>query len=292
MYIQGQRWFSEAEPELGLGILDSVQNKTISVVFPASDELRTYGLKTAPLKRIKFEIGDSIETEDGNSYEVLNVQDNNGVLFYLVEDGVIPEMLIKSALNFTRPQDKLFAGNFDSNQLFNLRYQSYLHLRNYQLFPNKGLLGSRVKLLPHQSYLCHIISQRITPRVMLADEVGLGKTIEAALILTSQIQMNKVHRSLIIVPDSLVYQWYFEILYKFNLQFKVMSLNDELELEALTIDEGQHYIISMQKIMTDKSLMHQLQNEHWDLLIVDEAHQLKWSPNEPSAEYLFIKELS
>lgn len=292
MFKQGQRWFSEAEPELGLGIIIEQQDKTVSVNFPAADEKRTYGFKTAPLKRVTYEVGESIQTEDNETFTVEQIQDNDGVLFYLTNNGVIPEKLLKSALSFTNPQDKLFAGNFDSNELFQLRYKSYLHQRAYQLFPYKGQLGSRVRLIPHQSYITSTVSQRLHPRVMLADEVGLGKTIEAGLIIKSLIQKNQVERALILVPDSLVYQWYFELLNKFNLQCKVMSVNDELDIEALSLDEGQHYIISMKKIMDEDSLAQDILEQNWDMLVVDEAHQLRWSTEQASPEYTFVEALS
>lgn len=292
MYIQGQRWFSEAEPELGLGVIVEFANKTVSVNFPAANEKRVYGFKTAPLKRVVYEAGETIQTEDDQALIVDEVQDNDGVMFYLALGMVIPEMALKSALSFTNPQDKLFAGNFDSNELFQLRYNSYLNQRAYQLFPYKGQLGSRVRLIPHQSYITSSVADRIHPRVMLADEVGLGKTIEAGLILKSLIQKNRVERSLILVPDSLVYQWYFELLNKFNLQCKVMSVNDELDIEALTLDEGQHYIISMKKTMEVEGLTLDILKEKWDLLIIDEAHQLRWTCEQSSAEYDFAQELA
>lgn len=292
MYKQGQRWFSEAEPELGLGLIVESIDKTVKVNFPAADQIRTYGIKSAPLKRVQYEAGEVIITEEDQSFEVKEVQDNDGVLFYLTQESAIPEMLLKSALSFTKPQDKLFAGNFDSNELFKLRYQSYLHQRAYQQFEHKGLLGSRLRLIPHQSYITHSVTKRLSPRVMLADEVGLGKTIEAGLIIKSMIQKNQVERVLIIVPDSLVYQWYFELLNKFNLQCKVMSVNDELDIEALSIDEGQHYIISLKKIMEDDNLAQDVIEQKWDMLVVDEAHQLRWTKENASQEYLFVKELS
>lgn len=286
MFKQGQRWFSEAEPELGLGIIDDIAHKTLSLSFPAANERRTYGNKTAPLKRVLYEVGEQISTEEGNTFIVTEVQDNEGVIFYLTEDSVVPEMLLKSALSFTRPQDKLFAGNYDSNSLFNIRYQSYLNQRAYQQFKNKGLLGSKVRLIPHQSYIASTVSERLNPRVMLADEVGLGKTIEAGLILKSLLLKNRVERSLIIVPDSLVYQWFFELQNKFNIQAKTMSMDDELGIEAQDLNEGPHYIISLTRLCKDQALREQvIQTNDWDLLIIDEAHQLKWSLSESSIEY-------
>lgn len=293
MYMQGQRWFSEAEPELGLGIIKTSENKTVTVDFPAANDTRTYGYKTAPLKRVRYEEGESIQTEDGLEFIITKVEINNDILFYCTKDQIIPEMLLKSALSFTKPQDKLFAGSYDSNILFTLRYKSYLHQRAYQQFKHKGLLGSRVSLIPHQSYISGSISERINPRVMLADEVGLGKTIEAGLILKSLILKNKVERSLIIVPDSLVYQWFFELQNKFNIQAKTMSMNDELDIEAESLNEGPHYIISLSRLIEDKKLQDDvLATLDWDILIIDEAHQLRWAPDAPSLEYSIAEKLS
>ena len=293
MFKVGQRWFSEAEPELGLGVIQVVENKTVAVKFPAAEEKRTYGNRTAPLKRVLYEAGEEISTEEGNTYIVSEIQDNDGVIFYLTKDSVVPEMLLKSALSFTRPQDKLFAGNYDSNELYNLRYQSYLNQRAYQQFKNKGLLGSKIRLIPHQSYIASTVSERLNPRVMLADEVGLGKTIEAGLILKSLILKNRAERSLIIVPDSLVYQWFFELQNKFNIQAKTMSMDDELGIEAESLNEGPHYIISLTRLCKDEKLRNQvIETNDWDLLIIDEAHQLKWSQAESSLEYDIASDLA
>jgi ATP-dependent helicase HepA len=293
MFSIGQRWYSEAEPELGLGIVQETESKQVKVYFKASEELRTYGSKTAPLKRITYEIGEEIFDEEGNKYTITEVLNQNEILFYKTQTSVIPETDLKSALNFSKPQDKLFAGAFDDHNLYSMRYESFLKRRAYELFKHKGLLGSRIRLIPHQVYLSRTVSERISPKVMLADEVGLGKTIEAGLILKSLIQKHKVDRALIIVPDSLVYQWFFELQNKFNLSAKTMSMEDELGIEAEQLDEGSHYIISLSRVMSDEQLRKDiLETLDWDLLIVDEAHSLKWTEQESSAEYNFVKSLS
>ncbi len=293
MFFTGQRWFSEAEPELGLGIIELAQNKQVKVFFKAANEFRTYGEKTAPLKRLRFEVGEDLVVEEGDTFKIDEVLENNNIFFYKCNNAIIPEMDLKSALNFSKPQDKLFAGSFDSHDLFSLRYDSFLNKRSYQLFNHKGLLGSKVRLIPHQMYINTVISERIKPKVMLADEVGLGKTIEAGLILKSLIQKHKVHKALIIVPDSLVYQWFFELQNKFQITAKTMSMHDELGIEAEKLDEGSHYIISLKRIMEDETLKRDiLERTDWDLMIIDEAHSIEWSKENISPEYLFTFKLA
>lgn len=292
MYAVGQRWFSEAEPELGLGLISFVEGKTIKVTYPASDEIRTYGFQTAPLKRVSYKASEKITTEEGETFTVTDVKEQNGILFYICGDIVVTEVDIKSDQSFTSPHDKIFAGNSDLNDLFNLRYESYLKTREFQLLENKGLLGSKVALIPHQCYVVHEVSKRLIPRVMLADEVGLGKTIEAGLIVKSLILQNKISKVLVITPESLVYQWWVEMLKKFNLSFHMMSSESDSEYEAENINEGEHYIVSLNRLMNDEALQEEIMNTEWDMLIVDEAHQLKYSKDSVSEEYKMINLLS
>jgi ATP-dependent helicase HepA len=293
MFIVGQRWFSEAEPELGLGTIESVLDKQVKVTFKASDEVRTYGSKTAPLKRLKYAVNDQILTDEGLKFTVSEIIENEGLVVYQCGEVEVEERQLKADLNFSKPQDKLFAGSFDEPALFDLRYESFLKKRAYQQFKHKGLLGSRVRLIPHQVFLSGSISERINPKVMLADEVGLGKTIEAGLVLNSLIEKHKVHRALIIVPDSLVYQWFFELQNKFNITAKTMSLTDELGIEAEDIEEGSHYVVSLGRLIQDDNLREKVLNtKDWDILIMDEAHALKWTKEKSSPEFDLAKNLS
>ncbi|MBO4241647.1 RNA polymerase-associated protein RapA, partial [Pseudonocardia alni] len=100
-----------------------------------------------------------------------------------------------------------------------LRTQAYLASH-----PLRGLMGARVDIIEHQLYIAHEVGKRIAPRVLLADEVGLGKTIEAGLIIHQQLITGKSERILILVPDSLQYQWMIEMRRSFNLEFAIFDL--------------------------------------------------------------------
>ena len=98
---------------------------------------------------------------------------------------------------------------------------AHLHLlRGFdQLFCLEGLQG--VEHLPHQIETVRKVLRRFRGRVLLADEVGLGKTIEACLLLREYILRGQVRRVLILVPNPLVSQWHEELSSKFQLEFTI-----------------------------------------------------------------------
>ncbi len=300
-YTIGQRWISDAEPELGLGILVKREGRNISFVFPASGESRIYALGNAPLTRIMLQPGDITESRDGWSLKVESVRDNAGLLVYVghKEDGVgaeLPEEQLSNFLQFNRPQERLFNGVIDDNHWFDLRRRT---INQQQLVQSDllGLGGARIELLPHQLYIAHEVGRRLAPRVLLADEVGLGKTIEACLILHRQLLNGSVDRALIVVPEPLLHQWLVELVRRFNLRF---SLLDEDRCSAI-VESGQaenpfhaeQLVICSLDLLTGSPLrLAQAIVGDWDILIVDEAHHLEWHQEAPSPAYTAIDNLA
>ena len=76
-------------------------------------------------------------------------------------------------------------------------------------------------LYPHQLNAVRKVVHQMNGRAILADEVGLGKTIEAGMILKEYILRNEVHNALILVPSTLVWQWFFELKDKFNIPVRI-----------------------------------------------------------------------
>jgi len=185
----------------------------------------------------------------------------------------------------------------DSNKWFNLRQLALSKINELQQNSFYGLLGCRTSLLKHQLYIAQAVAKRFAPRVLLADEVGLGKTIEAGLIIHQQLLKNRAKRVLVIVPESLTHQWMVEMLRRFNLSFSVY--NEEL---CLGIDESTSYstpfessqlaIVPLQYLLKHQKRAEQVLATQWDLLVVDEAHHLKWSEDNPSDEYLLVEKLA
>lgn len=287
-FIIGQRWISESEPELGLGVIVEVEAKTVTCFFPASKVDRRYGLQTAPLRRIRFVEGDEVKAQDGTSFIVESTTEDKGIVTYLGDGKSLSESLLADTLSFSKPEERLFAGNIDSNELFKLRYDVLLNQRKLFISPVRGFMGPRLNIIPHQQFVASEVTKRTRPRVLLADEVGLGKTIEAGLILHHLILTGRVERCLILVPDSLVYQWFVEMLKKFQLTFQTINHDTKLEKGDRPFDDGQLFVASLKYLMREDWLLEQAMESKWDLLVVDEAHQLRWSPDNSSMEYDFV----
>ena len=136
------------------------------------------------------------------------------------------------------------------------------------------------------------------PRItlLIADDVGLGKTIEAGLIILQQLITGRAERVLVTVPDSLLYQWLVEMLRRFNLKFTVLD-----EMRCITMDmsgidnpfENAQLILCSQSFLSDNPERHaQAMAAKWDLMVVDEAHHLGWSEEAASHLYLAIEALA
>lgn len=298
----GQRWISDTEVDMGLGTILTVEHRTITVVFLATGETRTYAKQTAPLTRVRFEAGASIHDQNKELLHVERVSEQDGLLIYhgKGKDGEPLEWSESQLDNFiqlNRPTERLFAGQLDANKWFELRYQSLRHANRLAHSDLYGLTGVRTSLIPHQLFIAHEVAHRYAPRVLLADEVGLGKTIEAGLILHQQLLTERAKRVLIIVPESLVHQWLVEMLRRFNLYFSVFDEDRCLDIEEAGEQENpfdtEQLILCDQGFLTNNPTRYQqvLEGE-WDLLVVDEAHHLQWSPTDSSREYQLIENLA
>ena len=291
-FALGQRWLSETEPELGLGIVADVDHRTVTLAFRSCDQQRRYARQQAPLNRIVFSAGDTITTLHGDELIVIEVLELDETVIYhshladdVTETIKLPESLLSDTLALNKPLERLFSGQTDASQWFYLRKHTLERLGDIEKSRVLGLCSGRTDLIPHQLYIASEVASRFAPRVMLADEVGLGKTIEAGLILQQQLVTGLASRVLIIVPDALLNQWLVEMLRRFSLHF---SLYDDERcseiLEAMADEEGsgRNPFMEEQLVLTSVDLFqNQPQwyefaiNGEWDLCIVDEAHHLR-----------------
>ena len=296
----GQRWISETENSLGLGMITDLDFRSVTLHFPATDETRIYAVTQAPLTRIALNKGEQLHHQAGWQGEVLDIQEMNGLLFYLVKNAqgkeiIVNEKELSPIISFSQAKDRLFSSQIDRSEHFALRYQTLLHQQAQFQSPLRGLRGNRAGLIPHQLHIAQEVGNRINPRVLLADEVGLGKTIEAGMILQNQLFAEKVQRVLIILPETLQHQWLVEMLRRFNLHF---SLFDEERCEdfaeqAINPFSTESLIIcALDWLKAHPHRVQQAIEAEFDCLIVDEAHHLAWSENAPSAAYLLVEQLA
>ena len=300
-FIPGQRWISNTEADLGLGIVIESANRRVEIAFPAVMEQRTYAIDNAPLSRVIYEPGERVNNQHGDTLEVLERVENRGCFIYRCSDGegaevILSEPELDSAVHFARPEQRMLAGQIDRNGLFKLRVRTLEHHHRLMSSPVYGLLGARVQLLPHQFHIAVELSSREHPRALLADEVGLGKTIEAGLVMHQRLISGRAGRVLVVVPDNLVHQWLVELLRRFNLMF---TLLDDERCEALLesdsgnpFESGQLVLCPLSLLTQRESRLHQALLASWDLLVVDEAHHLGWTPNAISHGYRCIEALA
>lgn len=296
----GQRWISETENSLGLGMITALDFRSVILHFPATDETRIYAVAQAPLTRIVLNKREQLHHQTGWQGEVLDVQEMNGLLFYLVknaqgEEIIVNEKELSPIISFSQAKDRLFSSQIDRSEHFALRYQTLLHQQAQFQSPLRGLRGNRAGLIPHQLHIAQEVGNRVNPRVLLADEVGLGKTIEAGMILQNQLFAEKVQRVLIIVPETLQHQWLVEMLRRFNLHFSLFDeerCKDFVEQAINPFSTESLIICALDWLKAHPHRVQQAIEAEFDCLIVDEAHHLAWSENAPSAAYLLVEQLA
>jgi len=273
-FVAGQRWISEMEPELGLGLVISADFKRVTISFHDGATTRVFSKETAPLRRIVFKPGDTIRTADGKQHTVKSADNPDGVITYQTESGPVPETSLSGSNIISAPLDRLLAAHTDSSDDFNLRSE-ILDLR-YRISSSqvRGFAGGRIELIPHQLYIAHEISSRFVRRTMLADEVGLGKTIEACLILHRLLLSGRISQVLIVVPEPMINVWFVELLRKFNLLFSIVNPDEEEEGESDPFSRSSLVLTGLQTLVHKKDLLPDALKQNWDLLIVDEAHHL------------------
>jgi ATP-dependent helicase HepA len=297
IFFPDQRWTSEGEPELGVGIVKETSKGRVVVQFSVANETRQYAMTNAPLRRVVFKPGDTIVDKSQRPLLVVKVEEKEGLYLYIGKDSRLSEAELGDVAVMHGVDDRLYMGDVETPLQFALRRKTLDFDHHRKISPINGFVGGRIDLIPHQLYIAHEVSSRYAPRVLLSDQVGLGKTIEACLILHRLLLNGRISRVLILVPDSLVHQWFVEILRRFNLWFHIYDEErcaalDESAPEGNPFLDDQLIICSTSFLASSPTRARQAITASWDMLVVDEAHHLEWSVNKVSPEYAIVEELS
>jgi superfamily II DNA or RNA helicase len=138
-----------------------------------------------------------------------------------------------------------------------------------------SLTSAKIDLLPHQVVLTHRVATASPRRFLIADEVGLGKTIEAALILRELISRGELKRALMVVPAGLVNNWHRELNEVFHLNFEVFGSEGDVTDRKSNAFEKHNLLIASIDTLKIRSRMARLKAAPlWDLVVFDEAHHL------------------
>jgi hypothetical protein len=138
-----------------------------------------------------------------------------------------------------------------------------------------ALTSAKIDLLPHQVVLTHRVATAAPRRFLIADEVGLGKTIETALILRELISRGELKRALMVVPAGLVNNWHRELNEVFHLNFEVFGSEGDVTDRKSNAFEKHHLLIASIDTLKLRPRMARLKAAPpWDLVVFDEAHHL------------------
>lgn len=168
------------------------------------------------------------------------------------------------------PLDRAARGQWDEPWRFELKMLAARFLTG-----NKGgqLSNARTEILPHQIFAAYRVVSSARRRFLLADEVGLGKTIEAGMIWQALSQRGQARRTLIITPAGLTTQWQEEMQDKFDTVFQIFG-RDFAAINPRIWDFQATAIASIDTLKRAEHKRVLLENRKWDLIIFDEAHRL------------------
>jgi len=193
-------------------------------------------------------------------------------------DAVVPAAARSSDRSLV---ERLAAGDVDDTEDVLTRVD-ILHLLSVREAGGLGsFLGGRVRLFPHQLHVAERATERLPVRWLLADEVGLGKTIEAALIMNRLLHTQQIERCLVVAPESLTVQWLGELWRKYH---QVFALLDPARLADVARDFGRGFnpfdvhrraVVALETLIARPELTHYAVKAGIDLLVVDEAQRLR-----------------
>ena len=290
-YIPGQRWHSLTEPELGLGLVETVEGRQVVIAFPARDVVRRYATGDSPLVRARLTEGQQARGQDGISFCIEEIVEVDSLFVYRGEGRQISESQLHAEVDVATPENRLRNGQVDDFRLFDLRHDALVIRHRMLASPARGFVGGRIRLFDHQLSIARDVCERHRIRVLLADEVGLGKTIEALLILHHLLLTDRVENALILVPPGLVHQWLAEAYLRFNLVLSVMGADTHgggtIAVESEDLPEQ---LLAAQLFICPLGVEvgELFAQTAWDIVIVDEAHHLQ--PD--SAEFALVSRLA
>ncbi|WP_375756207.1 helicase-related protein [Corallococcus exercitus] len=280
------------QPEWGVGHLVSLQEQGAKalIAFPSREDapvlVSTRGGALVPYQLPK---GEPIQTPKGRKATILGEEPGaRGLRRYVVrfEDTGEEDELPESEVRALAPRSDLLStlrdGRVGDAKAFMLRKQALVLDDERRGDALGALLASRVMVKPHQVGVVQRVLSARRPRFVLADEVGLGKTIEAGMVFSALRLVGLARRCLVVAPSHLTVQWLVELFHKFNQLFTLMD-SDRYEQslkEAPDVSPWARFplvVTSLELLSRTREHREEVAAEDafWDLVIIDEAHHLK-----------------
>jgi ATP-dependent helicase HepA len=288
MWKTGDRLTHRFNPELGPGRVEEIRGRNLIVHFPDADQTLSLSVTSGALTPLAVTAGGRARLEATGEIVTVDVCENgrcrltDGREVALADLWPLPTEL--------PPLERLARGQVDGVEDVANRIDGLRLLRTRRAGGLGSFLGGRIRLFPHQLYAAERACQTDPVRWLLADEVGLGKTVEACLILNRLLQTGRAERTLVVAPETLTLQWLGELWRKYHQAFVLL---DEKRLADVAKDHGADFnpfdvhrrcIVGLQTLAARRRLTEQAVEAGIDLLIVDEAHHLRRPPGHPGNE--------
>jgi ATP-dependent helicase HepA len=277
------KWVAGSGSGIGV-VVEADGGRRVRVRFDTGEE-NLFAWPNDVLERVVFEQGSQVHiVADDEVGVVSNVIDVDGKLFYAVRlPGGVQKTVLEDGVReavITDPLQLMRAGTLDSARSVNLRIAATRLLFAHQFDELSSLSNSRVEIKHHQVGVLHRVATSYPHRFLLADEVGLGKTIEAGLIMKELKARGMARRTLVLAPSGIVSQWQFELKTKFNETFAQLDNRTIPGLEAT--HPGDNVWTLYDNVITSTSYAswtdkraREIALADWDLVIVDEAHHAR-----------------
>ncbi|HEX3130466.1 MAG TPA: SNF2-related protein [Thermoanaerobaculia bacterium] len=288
MWKPGDRLTHRFNPELGPGQVVEISGRNVVVRFPDSDQTLSLATGSDALVPLVLVPGAKARLEGTN--ETVVVAACEGGVCRLEDGREVPVSDLWPLPAELPPAERLARGQVDSYDDFLNRLDGLRLQRIRQAGGLGSFLGGRIQIFPHQLYAAERACHSDPVRWLLADEVGLGKTVEACLILNRLLQTGRADRTLIVAPETLTLQWLGELWRKYH---QVFVLLDEKRLADVARDHGADFnpfdvhrrvIVGLDTLASRRRLTEQAVEAGIDLLVVDEAHHLRRPPGHPGSE--------
>ncbi len=285
-WAEGARLTHRHNPELGVGVVQRVEGRTLVVLFPRSGTTMRIAAGSDALRPLEFRAGARVRVgSTGTTAVVDEVETESRVR---LDDGRRVEAAELWPLeDDSSPWDRLAVGDVDDLDALALRLDALRLAERREADGLGSFLGGRIRLFPHQLWVAERATRSDPVRWLLADEVGLGKTVEACLILNHLLRTARATTVLVVAPETLTVQWLGELWRKYH---RVFVLLDDKRLADVDRDYGSGFnpfeaypaaVVSLERLAASPRLVEQAVESRIDALIVDEAHRLRRPPGHP-----------
>lgn len=275
MWPVGTKVVREHSLEMGVGVVIEELGRFVVVFFPESGEKLQISPTAPGTKVVTPTVGAPGLRPDGT---IATVVSRDRGMFEFDDGERIPFEQVWPVLDAPTLWQRLEAGPFDSIEDVQNRIEGMMLDTQRRDVGVPSLIGGRVELYPHQLATASNALSHGNVRWLLADEVGLGKTVSAALILSAMIRTGRIESAVIIAPDSLTLQWLGELYRKFH-QIFVHVDAERIEVVDAEFGEGSNVFdvhplsIVSSELLEQPSVRAALEQAPPDLLVIDEAHR-------------------